>query len=135
VCNQKVTLIPPTDANRAKMLRCGLYQKNMWALLSNVPAGDYEVYLYVWENDWPETYSLFIENKLVVKNYNSRGRGYWDKLGPFAVRINDGDIEIGSKGWWSNLSGIEVWRVDSAVNNAAESDNSEQAPTFEPKSK
>jgi M6 family metalloprotease-like protein len=135
LCNQRVKLQTPTDPDRARMLRCAICDYKLWVRLNNVPVGTYDVYLYVWENDWPEEYSIFLESVRVVTNYNSIGRGYWDKLGPFRLNITDGDIKLTSRGWFSNLSGIEVWRVDlgpASVSQPTEPGNVEPAPTFVP---
>jgi len=117
-CDPKSSLNPATDAARATMLRCAIVNNALSVTLSSVPNATYDVYLYVWENDWPEIYSLALEGKQVVTNYNSIGAGYWAKLGPFTTTVADGALNLTSTGWVSNLSGIEVWTRAGGVANA-----------------
>src|SRR4029079_10660713 len=87
-----------------------VYKDNLSLTLTAVPNGMYDVYLYVWENDWPEIYSVYLKGQPVISSYNSIGAGYWAKLGPWTTTVADGKIDITSTGWFSNLSGIEVWQ-------------------------
>jgi uncharacterized repeat protein (TIGR02543 family) len=112
--NQAVTLNPATDANRATMIRSSVYGTNLDASLGNVPAGTYQVYLYFWEDNSAETFNILVEGQVVDNNYNSGAAGHWDRLGPFAVNINDGMLNISTAGGYANLSGIEVWRQTSS---------------------
>jgi glucose/arabinose dehydrogenase len=107
--NQGVTLIPSTDANRATMIRSSVYGNTVNANMSAVPAGSYQVYLYVWEDNFAQTYSISLEGSVVVSNLNSGPTGTWRKLGPYNVTINDGAINISTSGGHCNLSGVEVW--------------------------
>jgi hypothetical protein len=79
-----------------------------WSL--TVPNGTYKVSVYTWENDWPEIFSLKLENTTVVSNYNTGGAGKWSKLGPFTVTVTDGTISAATTGWASNISGMEVMK-------------------------
>jgi hypothetical protein len=111
ICDQSVTLIPAvTDTNLATMLRCAIYRNGLTASLT-VPNGMYDVYIYVWENDWPQTYSVSLEGTARLTNYNSVGAGRWAKFGPWRATITAGTVSLTSTGWFSNLSGMEVWRV------------------------
>lgn len=110
--NQSVPLNPPTDEARATMIRSSAYQKgSMVAKIYQVPPGSYQVYLYVWEDNAPEVFDIFLQNKEVVKGYNSGPAGHWEKLGPWTTTSNEGVIEIRTSGGAANLSGIELWKV------------------------
>jgi hypothetical protein len=110
--NQSVTLVPPTDANRASMLRSIIWSQPS-VTLSAVPAGTYDVWVYVWEDNFPVTYSVLLEGNVVQANYNSGSAGTWRKLGPFRATINDGTINVRLNGAHANFSGVEVWTAQS----------------------
>lgn len=106
--NQSVSLIPATDENRATMLRSCIW-RNPSVAISGVPAGNYEVWVYVWEDNFSVTYSLSLEGTVVQNNYNSGPAGTWEKLGPFAAAISDDTINIAANGIDATLSGVEIW--------------------------
>ncbi|HMG89014.1 MAG TPA: putative Ig domain-containing protein, partial [Chryseolinea sp.] len=110
--NQAVPLIPTTDANRATMIRSSIYGGSVTLAISAVPAGNYEVWLYVWEDNFAETFSISVEGTLAQANINSGNAGVWRKLGPYARTVNDGTINIAANGGHANLSGVEIWRVN-----------------------
>jgi hypothetical protein len=110
--NQTVPLIPPTDANRATMIRSSIYGINVNLAIGAVPAGNYEVWVYVWEDNVATTYSLSLEGTIAQANFNSGSAGVWHKLGPYARTVNDGTINIAANGGHANLSGVEIWRVN-----------------------
>jgi hypothetical protein len=107
--NQSVTLQPATDASRATMLRSSIWGGNVGLAISGVPKGLYQVYLYVWEDNFPEVFSILVEGKVVQPNYSSGITGKWNKLGPFTANVSDGTINVSAKGGAANLSGLEVW--------------------------
>ncbi len=107
--NQKVPLVPVTDAERAKMIRSSRYGGNR-VELTNVPPGTYSVFLYVWEDNIAENFNVLV-NGAKVLDHNSGSEGHWDKVGPWPVTVKkDGKIVLTSKGGAANFSGIEVWR-------------------------
>ncbi|HMG88447.1 MAG TPA: T9SS type A sorting domain-containing protein, partial [Chryseolinea sp.] len=110
--NQTVPLIPTTDANRATMIRSSIHGINVNLAIGAVPAGNYEVWVYVWEDNVATTYSLSLEGTIAQANINSGNAGVWQKLGPYARTVNDGTINIAANGGQANLSGVEIWRVN-----------------------
>ncbi|WP_375435492.1 GDSL-type esterase/lipase family protein [uncultured Hymenobacter sp.] len=109
--NQGVDLSPSTDPDRAHMLRSMIWGSAVSLTLSAVPNGSYDVYLYVWEDNHPETFSIELENTRVLSDHNSEGAGRWNKLGPWRTTITDGTLNLEARGGAANLSGLEVWRV------------------------
>ncbi|MDJ1498598.1 Ig-like domain-containing protein [Cytophagaceae bacterium DM2B3-1] len=110
--NQSVTLSPSvSDSYQASMLRSSVTGWEVGLNLSNLQTATYRVFLYVWENDSPETYSISIEGKTVLANYNSGNAGHWEKLGPFTVRVTDGTLNVDTYGGYANVSGIELYRL------------------------
>ena len=107
--NQAITLIPATDANRATMIRSSCMGNTVTLNMTAVPSGNYQVWLYVWEDNFAETYSISLEGSLVQSNFTSGPAGAWTKLGPYPVNITDGAINVSSSGGHANFSGIEVW--------------------------
>ena len=110
--NQTVPLIPTTDANRATMIRSSIYGGSVNLSIGAVPAGNYEVWLYVWEDNFTQTYSISLEGTLAQSNIVSGNAGVWRKLGPYTRTINDGTINIAANGGHANLSGVEIWRLN-----------------------
>ena len=64
--NQKVLLKPPVDAGRTQMIRSSVWGNDVNVTLGAVPEGSYQVYLYVWEDNNNERFSLK-ENVQFVK--------------------------------------------------------------------
>jgi len=106
-----VPLKPPTDAARAQMIRSFRWSRRVKIALTGVPEGTYAVYTYVFEDNNPETLSISLEGREVVRDYNSGAAGQWRKLGPWVAKIADGTITVTSRGGAANFSGIEVWRI------------------------
>ncbi|HTF17513.1 MAG TPA: putative Ig domain-containing protein, partial [Chryseolinea sp.] len=115
--NQAVTLVPATDANRAAMIRSSVWGSGLSLSLGAIPAATYQIFLYVWEDNSPETFSLSLEGTVVQSNYNSGTTGTWTKLGPYQATINDGTINLNSSGGAANFSGLEVWRIGAPAAN------------------
>jgi hypothetical protein len=109
--NQNVILLKETDAARASMIRSSRWGGNQVELL-DVPQGDYSVFLYLWEDNNPETFSLFLNGREVAKNYNSGPQGHWERLGPWLAHVTNGTIRLTSRGGAANFSGIEIWKGD-----------------------
>ncbi|HEX6223084.1 MAG TPA: putative Ig domain-containing protein, partial [Chryseolinea sp.] len=112
--SQGIALIPPTDANRAAMIRSSVWGGTINLNMTGVPSGNYQVWLYVWEDNNPEIYSISLEGSVVLSNFNSGTTGMWSKLGPYQATITDGAINVTSSGGHANISGIEVWTASSS---------------------
>jgi glucose/arabinose dehydrogenase len=114
-----VALIPPTDVNRTNMIRSSMYHSlatPATITLSSMPAGSYDVYLYNWEDNGAATFSLSLQNQVVLSNFNSGPAGSWRRLGPYRVQVSAGTILVSCSGGAANLSGIEVWAVNAPAN-------------------
>lgn len=106
--NQSVPLVPETDPERAKMLRSSRWG-DVEIVLTDIPNGRYSVFVYVWEDNNAERYSITLNGRSVLRNYISGPAGVWDKHGPWPVEVRDSQIHITSRGGAANVSGIEVW--------------------------
>jgi regulator of replication initiation timing len=107
--NQNVPLMPATDPERAKMIRSSRYGGNRLEL-NEVPPGDYTLFLYVWEDNNSEMYSVSLNGQKMLE-HRSGAAGRWDKLGPWPVTVkNDSKILLTSTGGAANFSGVEIWR-------------------------
>jgi hypothetical protein len=107
--NQTVTLAPTTDSTRASMIRSSIWNRALNVELTSVPAGDYEVFLYVWEDNASQTYDIALEGRIVTR-HTSGAAGNWKRLGPYTATITDATITVTTSGGDANLSGLEVWR-------------------------
>jgi hypothetical protein len=106
--NQSVTLVPATDTERARMIRSSRWGGNRIEL-TDIPGGTYTLFLYVWEDNDPENYSIAVNGQQVLARYNSGSTGHWEKLGPWYTTSRDGKILLTSQGGAANFSGIELW--------------------------
>ncbi|MBX3083637.1 MAG: hypothetical protein KF716_18530 [Anaerolineae bacterium] len=113
ICNPWSNLTPATDANRASMIRCSRQHWAHNAVLTSVPNGTYEVYVYTWL-DWadpnPPSYTFYVQGQ-AAQTYQSIPSGRWDRLGPWTANVTNGSLTIQTSGGIANLSGIEVYRV------------------------
>ncbi|MEJ7591666.1 MAG: DUF1549 domain-containing protein [Planctomycetaceae bacterium] len=108
--NQNVPLVPMTDGERAKMIRSSRWGGNR-VELTDIPPGTYSLFLYVWEDNDTETYSVSVNGRKVQDRYNSGAAGHWEKLGPWPTTVrNDRNIVLTSQGGAANFSGIELWK-------------------------
>jgi hypothetical protein len=103
-----------SDAGLAELLRCGLLSDGSTAKLSvtlgSLAEGAYQVSIYVWENDFPERYSLALQGQ-VVAEYASGAAGHWSKLGPYPVTVSGGQLSLTvPSGNASNIAALELWR-------------------------
>jgi hypothetical protein len=111
--NQAVPLRPATDEARALMVRSSRWNHEARIRLTNVPAGRYSVFIYVWEDNDPEIFSVLLQGRAVVTDFRSGEAGEWRRLGPFAVDVGEeSTIELTSRGGAANFSGIEIWTGD-----------------------
>jgi hypothetical protein len=109
--NQNVKLRSTTDDARAQMIRSSVSGRNVKVQFTNLPNGAYNVYVYVWEDNKSERFSLSLNNKTVLNNYTSGSAGNWDKVGPLTATVTDGTIRLASTGGEANISGIEIWNA------------------------
>jgi len=116
--NQTVALRPATDKARAQMIRSSRWGSDVSLTFSKVPAGDYQVFLYIWEDNQNEQFNLLVNDQVVVEAFNSGTVGMWKKLGPWKCASRDGRITVRARGpghGAANLSGIELWRGNGVV--------------------
>jgi hypothetical protein len=113
--DQSVPLIPPTDAARALMIRSSRWGGAVALAVRNVPPGRYTVFLYVWEDNNPERFSLSLNGREAVKDFESGPAGTWRRLGPWVTESVGDSIRLTIRGGAANLSGIEIWRGDVPV--------------------
>ena len=105
-----VTLRPPTDGARARMIHTFRWNSRPKLTLTDVPPGTYAVYLYIWEDNNPETFTLLLNGQVVARNRCSGVTGEWHRLGPWIVTATEGKLELTGYGGAINLSGVEIWR-------------------------
>ncbi len=108
--DNNVALSPETDESRTAMIRSSVYAQNLSLSLSSVPDGNYDVYLYVWEDNDPQTYTIYLQGNAVKQNHYSGAAGTWEKIGPYTIAANNGAIELTTSGGDANISGIEIWK-------------------------
>jgi hypothetical protein len=113
--NQSVALRPPTDAQRALMIRSSRWNHQARMELTDLPNARCQVFVYIWEDNDPETFSLFLQGEKVAPDIRSGNAGEWRRLGPFVVDVEKGTVTLTTEGGAANLSGIEVWEGTGTV--------------------
>ncbi|MBC7384613.1 MAG: hypothetical protein H7301_00440 [Cryobacterium sp.] len=111
--NQNVSLQNAPDAARSSMIRSSIWGSNVSATLTAVPNAEYQVYVYAWEDNNSETYSLNLNGSRVVENYVSGSAGAWKRHGPLAAQVTSGSLQLVVSGGAANLSGIEIYKTGS----------------------
>jgi hypothetical protein len=100
------------------MIRSSAWGQNATQVsLLTVPTGGYDVYLYVWEDNFSATFDVRVEGQIVLSGFRSGSAGSWSRLGPWRVSMTDGSLDV-TAGPDANVSGIEVWRVASGSGSA-----------------
>src|SRR5690606_34615697 len=95
---------------RARMIRSSVWGTDVTLEIAGLPRGPLQVLLYVWEDNDSERFDILIDDRPVVRGYESGPGGTWRKLGPFPAEPADGRLRIGARGGSANLSGIEIWQ-------------------------
>jgi hypothetical protein len=113
--NQSVPLKPPTDATRTQMIRSSVWGDKAELSLKNVPAGAYQFFLYVWEDNQNERFDILINDQPVLEGFHSGTAGMWKRLGPWKCKSVDGKIRLSARGGAANLSGLEIWSGDGTI--------------------
>ncbi len=120
--NQDVPLVPPTDEARALMIRSSRYSNNGHVELTQIPPGEYSVFVYFWEDNDSQTFTLSLQGEEVARDLQSGAAGEWQRVGPFVTTLDsEGSLVINTTGGHANLSGIEVWRGAGAIPGPGES--------------
>ncbi|MCL4251184.1 MAG: DNRLRE domain-containing protein [Anaerolineae bacterium] len=115
-CNPWMPTVPSTDAARTTMIQCYVQHWAHNMVMTNVPEGTYQVYLYVWL-DWadpnPQPFNVQIEGQTVATGILVSTSGEWQRIGPYTASIADGSIDVTTSEGLPNVSGLEVWRAGS----------------------
>ena len=120
--NQSVSLRPATDTARARMIRSSRWGDKVDLTVSNAPPGTLQVFLYVWEDNHNEKFSLLVNGRVVIEEFHSGNAGMWKKLGPWKCESDTGRITISARATShgaANLSGLEIWSGDGAIPEAS----------------
>lgn len=113
--NQAVPLLPPTDPNRALMIRSSRWNTDADLNIVDVPEGSYALFVYVWEDNNSETFSISLNGREVLADFVSGTAGMWRKLGPWRTTAENGSLRLTTKGGHANLSGLEIWQGTGAI--------------------
>ena len=126
-CSTAATITPITDDATSDMLRCYV-TGNLNVVVSNIPAGTYDVYAYLW--DMPQRYTLTLQGgQAMWFNQPNEHASSWQKVGPWSVTVDSsGKLQLETAGV-ANLAGLELWRT--SASDAAPS-QPPVAPTFVP---
>jgi len=107
--NSNIELKPKTDKQREAMIHSSRWGHSIDAKLTNIPTGDYRIFLYTWEDNGSEQFQILINGVVVVDRFSSGSAGQWKRVGPWNASSVNEAITVSAKGGAANLSGIEVW--------------------------
>lgn len=116
--NAYVPLKPPTDPPRSRMIRSSVWGSQVDVAVENLPAGVFQVFLYVWEDNQSEQFDLLVNGEFVLEEFHSGSAGTWKKLGPWRTTSTDGTVRVSARAashGAANLSGIELWSGDGEI--------------------
>jgi len=119
--NQAVLLKPVTDPARAQMIRSSVWGSKVDVEFTDMPAGVYQLFLYVWEDNHSEQFDLLVNDQVVHEKFHSGAAGSWRKLGPWPASSEDGKLKVSARAashGAANLSGLEVWAGEGAIPSA-----------------
>jgi hypothetical protein len=109
--NPEVSLEPAVEGDQAKMLKTAMtISGTMTVVLSRVPAGTYQVYLHAWSEGSEVRFGVALKGRVVATDVTPGKARHWQRLGPWAVEVNDGLLEIECRGGAVNVCGMEAWR-------------------------
>jgi hypothetical protein len=110
------------------MIRSSRWNGRADLKLTAIPPGRYSVFLYVWEDNDSETFSVFLDGREVVHDYVSGRAGAWKRLGPWRAVVDSGAIRLTTRGGAANLSGVEIWKAGGPTPGPGRSDPVPAAP-------
>ncbi|MBL9166149.1 MAG: PSD1 domain-containing protein [Verrucomicrobiales bacterium] len=116
--NQAVALRPATDSVRASMIRSSVWGSSVDIQVTEVPRGEYQVFLYVWEDNHSERFDLLVNDQVVVVGFHSGAAGAWKRLGPWRTAVTNGQLTVSARGpshGAANLSGLEIWTGEGPI--------------------
>ena len=95
------------------MLRTFRDNADLQCSLTSVPNGNYDVYVWVFEDNQSLNATLSINGNVVLASYNTGSAGHWDRLGPYLTTVSNGTIQVeyrcNTQDDTGFLSGVEVW--------------------------
>ena len=93
--SQNIPLRPAAEGELARMIRSSHWdgggQNRL--VVGGLPGGKVSVFLYVWEDNNPETFDVSLNGATVATGFRSGGAGEWQRLGPWVTETRDGKIE------------------------------------------
>jgi len=111
-----VNPVPSVDAQTRSMLNSRAYGYGGDLTLSQpLPAGDYDVYLWLYEpaGNYMRSFDVEVNGILAEQHVGRMKLGEWKKAGPYRTHV-DGKLEIRLKKSQSNpaISGMSIFSVD-----------------------
>ena len=110
--NGRFAFSPAVDSAHQDMLRDFKMGNDLQFAMSLVPNGNYQVYLWTFEDSNSLTATISVEGT-VVGTYTSGQAGSWQRLGPYPAALADGNIQVRFQ--CANdvafVSGIEIWQT------------------------
>ncbi|MBX3081783.1 MAG: cellulase family glycosylhydrolase [Anaerolineae bacterium] len=112
VCQPDAALTPVTDPTHAEMLRCYVTGNNLRLTLRGIPAGSYQLSLYLW--DQAQQYTLKLQGgRQTWVNQPNANVGSWQKVGPWTVTVDASGTLLVETDGVASIAGIVLWHADS----------------------
>ena len=110
--NNGVELSPPvSDEGLRRLIRSSLWNPSgeNRLVVEGLPDGPCTIFLHVWEDNHAQTYTVLLNDSIVLDGYSSGAAGTWQRLGPWRTESKNGRVPLSSRGGHANWSGLEVW--------------------------
>lgn len=91
------------------MIRSSRWGSKIELEIKDVPDGNYQVLLYVWEDNHNERFNILLNDEVVIDGFHSGTAGNWKRLGPWPATPKNGIIKVSARDGAANLSGVEIW--------------------------
>jgi hypothetical protein len=113
--NPDIIFDPPVDTpEHGTMLRTFRFETDLEFSLTDVPDGNYDVYLWVFANGGYSNATVLVNGRIVLPNYLVGTPGHWDRLGPYPMTVDNGIVQVDyssdTPGENVLISGVEVWQ-------------------------
>ncbi len=104
---------PRVNSNKQTLLQSFIWDRRVSCSMNSIPNGNYRVYLWIFEDNNPVTFSVNVNGRSAINNARSGAAGTWQRLDLGATTISNGQLVVQGNlsGDALNMCALEVWRA------------------------